>query len=108
MKKIILSIFCSVCLSAWSYGQSMEIDPVQDSFFEEPTLAQGSKKEISFEELPQVVQDNFYNSEYMEWNISYVFEEIDNERSTIYEIVVSNATVEQALRYDVFGNMIQP
>lgn len=103
MKKIVC--FTLFCLFSAAFVNAQAFDPVQDSFFEEPTLAQASKKEINFSNLPQIVQNNFHDTEYTEWQIERVFEEIEDDQSTIYEIVVSSENVEQTIRFDEYGNM---
>lgn len=79
-------------------------DPVQDSFFEDPVLAQADKKEINFSDLPGVVQHNFYDSEYTEWQIERIFEETNDDQSVTYELFVSTETAEQVIKFDEYGN----
>ncbi len=79
---------------------------MRDSFFEEPVLAQASKKRIDFDELPQVVQNNFHDTKYSAWQINRILEEKEDDQTITYEIVISSENSEEAIRFDELGNTI--
>jgi len=102
MKRSIIA-FSALVTFSFASATAFALPVKQDVIAE---FAQDSRKEITYEELPQAVKTAFEESENSEMEVTTVYE-VQTDEGVQYELSISDGTDTSTVTYDAEGNPVE-